>query len=578
MQYGFKGMLLAIGAIITCSIIGIYFIYIRQSKPLASKGNTTIEDVNQIIETSDVKRYTTERINGAQVAIAIERLRYDYDVVVQINTETKQIDYKVLDNDDNGVRLTFTADLDSSDVLKEHLDWNSTEWINPTAEFQGRFLDKKGPNGKADGVEDTIVFTQMSAYTAPDFVAGEALADITTEIAAVQEALTKLRIQVNSMTGLYDKWSAVTTDLDTKAETAYRNYSKLLELEGSADEKGKQSLDEAFKKNGVFPWSSLTLGDTATNSTTGVTVGETYSNFIGVKYDTLTLVNGQAPKAVAWSQVKAQDAETYGSYAYFRNNVAVKCTAGAETFGFLNGASQLYVLETDNSEFVLTGRYKTVSELGKRITGFLNPNITVKKDNSIVFTDVELEGGGSKDVEFTQLQVLYNNVENNINYAINMATHLDKDQSSFERQKETTCDYIKKAIEGIKAIRGTVYSDTVSVDDEDTASNPAYTIQLYNVNNVLSDNNRFNPNLITALQEFSGNTTLSGKNGYTEITELYEAAVDYNSKAATIKSLASDFNAELSQLAGTSVNDGTSLLAKLEQALNTAYSAIDSLI
>lgn len=577
MQYGFKGMLLAIGAIITCSIIGIYFIYIRQSKPLASKGNTTIEDVNQIIETSDVKRYTTERINGAQVAIAIERLRYDYDVVVQINTETKKIDYKVLDNEDNGVRLTFTSDLDTSAVLSDHLDWNSTEWINPTAEFQGRFLDKKGPNGKADGVEDTIVFTQMSEYTAPDFVAGEALADITTEVAAVQEALTKLRIQVNSMTGLYEKWSAVSTDLATKAETAYHNYSKLLELEGSNDEKGKQSLDEAFKKNGVFPWSSLTLGDTSTNSTTGVTAGESYSNFIAVKYDTETLVNGQAPTPSTWVQVKALGEDTYGSYAYFRNNVAVKCTAGAETFGFLNNTSQLQVLETDNSEFALTGRYKTVSELSKRITEYLNPNITVKKDNSIVFADVELEGGGSKDIEFTQLQVLYNDVEANINYAINMATHLDKDQSSFDRQKATTCDYVKKAIEGIKVIRASIYSDTVSVDEE-SASNPAYTIQLYNVNNVLSDNNRFNPNLISALQEFSGNTALSGKNGYTEIAELYEAAVDYNSKAATIKSLASDFNAELSQLAGTSVNDGSSLLAKLEQALNTAYSAIDRLV
>lgn len=570
MRYSLKGIILAVITIISCIFLGVYFFYFRESKGLANAGVDVINDVDKIVDNTELDMYTTERLRGANVAIAVEKLKADYDVIVQINTKDKTIDYDTIDSPSSGVKIKFTS-TSSSDDLNSHLQYTSSEWINPGAEFQGRKMDLK----KNDGVVDTIIFTQMTEYSAPVYDADDVSIDILNECLQLQEAATNVKVSIKQINNMSSKWNSIGTNLEENVESAYGDMSTLFSLEATKNTNNTVPLDDKLKNGDTYVWSGLSLHDTSNPiSNFSVCVDDDYtSSFISPVVE--QLYNGVddsqatgAAKIVKYSDIKTLDETELKSYYYLRNGILVPVTNNAAALGYVNDLTSCYSLSNPTGKFQFTGRYKSYSTLAERIAQFCDNTVNkTSRDSVIISIDDQAD---DSDTVYANLNELFDIVNSNLDYAINILTHVDKSNSSYNAELDTARECLNKASAEIDVIKTEASTGSLA-----SSSNPALNTGLLNYTSMFTDIPKFNDTTLNTFEsKLLGISDKTG-DGCGELQSVVENGKAFNQSINLMKTYYTDFHKELVVLCGSSGTNG--LLDILNSNIISTINKINSL-
>jgi hypothetical protein len=170
MDNALKGIMLAVGVVITCVVIGLAFYYSRESKNLSSKASGDLNDLTSEFDDPQKQTFDGITVTGSEVIKQIEK--YSTDDTTNIRVIHKQNKDNVDFYGKANIKYCATqADLVagtsgettiakvSNLTYDRTYDSTSSDYINPTATFVGSV------QRNADNVITLITFIQEGADT-----------------------------------------------------------------------------------------------------------------------------------------------------------------------------------------------------------------------------------------------------------------------------------------------------------------------------------------------------------------------------------------------------------------------------
>ncbi len=125
MENALKGLLLAAGVILTCTIVGIGFYVAREANATASVSAEKISEVRNNISDSSIVKYDGIQVTGSDVINLAKKLLRKYDsskeAPVTVSVKTAKVD-QVYRN---------------KEYLSELTDFTKDRYINPSGIFLG---------------------------------------------------------------------------------------------------------------------------------------------------------------------------------------------------------------------------------------------------------------------------------------------------------------------------------------------------------------------------------------------------------------------------------------------------------
>lgn len=164
MDNALKGILLAVGVVITCVVIGIAFYYSRESKNLSAKASGDLNDLTSEFDDPQKLTFDGMTASGSEVINQIEKYATDDTTVIRVIHKDNSIDlYGTA-----GVEFckdsaalaagteTTVATVDGV-TYDRTIDANDDNYINPKGNFTGSV------QRNADRVITMITFLQDGA-------------------------------------------------------------------------------------------------------------------------------------------------------------------------------------------------------------------------------------------------------------------------------------------------------------------------------------------------------------------------------------------------------------------------------
>lgn len=162
MDNALKGIILAVGVVITCVVIGIAFYYSRESKNLSSKASGDLNDLTSEFDDPQKLTFDGMTVTGREVINQIEKYATDPTTVIRVIHKDHAVDmYNSADavayckDKDAEVKGTETEITKYTAVTYDRTqDANADTFINEGGKFVGSVQKN------ADGVITMITFAQ----------------------------------------------------------------------------------------------------------------------------------------------------------------------------------------------------------------------------------------------------------------------------------------------------------------------------------------------------------------------------------------------------------------------------------
>lgn len=168
MDNALKGILLAVGVVITCVVIGIAFYYSRESKNLSAKASGDLNDLTSEFDDPQKQTFDGMTVTGREVVNQIEKYATDPTVAIRvIHKDDKAVDVyasaKVAyckDATDRQAGTETTLEKATGVTYDRTQSANADSYINPSGKFVGSVQKN------ADDVITMITFAQEGSNKA----------------------------------------------------------------------------------------------------------------------------------------------------------------------------------------------------------------------------------------------------------------------------------------------------------------------------------------------------------------------------------------------------------------------------
>jgi hypothetical protein len=164
MDNALKGIMLAVGVVITCVVIGLAFYYSRESKNLSSKASGDLNDLTSEFDDPEKQTFDGMTVTGREVIQQIEKYSTDDTVVIRVIHKNNAVDLY----GKTGVKYcadqtALAAGTETTIATVDAVTYNrsntstSAKYINPSGKFVGSV------QRNADNVVTMITFMQEGA-------------------------------------------------------------------------------------------------------------------------------------------------------------------------------------------------------------------------------------------------------------------------------------------------------------------------------------------------------------------------------------------------------------------------------
>lgn len=167
MDNALKGIILAVGVVITCVVIGIAFYYSRESKNLSSKASGDLNDLTSEFDDPQKLTFDGMTVTGREVINQIEKYATDDTTVIRVIHKNNDVDLyngavevaycKDTADQAAGTETTIASDKYTAVTYDRTQDANADTYINAGGKFVGSVQKN------ADGVITMITFLQEGA-------------------------------------------------------------------------------------------------------------------------------------------------------------------------------------------------------------------------------------------------------------------------------------------------------------------------------------------------------------------------------------------------------------------------------
>lgn len=123
-----KGLLLSVGIILTCFVVGIGFYVAREAKSTAMVSADQLSDFRKDLKDNSITQFDGVMVRGSDVVNLIKRELGSFE-----REEEAEIYITVITN-------ILEATYSNSDYFKEIKDFSNIRYINPLKSFQGEIV------------------------------------------------------------------------------------------------------------------------------------------------------------------------------------------------------------------------------------------------------------------------------------------------------------------------------------------------------------------------------------------------------------------------------------------------------